>query len=109
VAQVANDCIALVGCGVDGDKAVVVEIHSPGACFRQHVDNFDGRNRRTDKAAKGIAPAVAYGAKSKGEIVVWLRLKGLRVHSSSMVPARTRISAHERKSKNLGKPQNACR
>lgn len=25
--EVANDCIALVGSGVDGDKVVVVEIH----------------------------------------------------------------------------------
>jgi hypothetical protein len=74
---------------------------TPGAYLRQHVDSFDGRNRRADKVAKRIAPAVAYGPKSKGELLVWLRLKELRVNGPSMVLAPTRNSAHERKRKNL--------
>jgi hypothetical protein len=77
-----------------------VEVHSPGAYFRQHVDNFDGRNRRTDEVPKRIATAVADGPKAEGELVIWVRLKGLRVvHGFSNVLAPTRINAHERKRK----------
>jgi succinyl-CoA synthetase beta subunit len=64
------------------------------------VDNFSGRNRRADEVAKGIATAVAYGPKSKSELVMWLRLKGLRVHGFSTVLVPARINAHERERKN---------
>jgi succinyl-CoA synthetase beta subunit len=64
------------------------------------VDNFSGRNRRADEVAKRIAAAVAYGPKSKSELVMWLRLKGLRVHGFSTVLVAARINAHERERKN---------
>jgi hypothetical protein len=64
------------------------------------MDNFDGRNRRAYEVAKRIAAAVAYGPKSECELVVRLRLKGLRVHGFSMVLAPTRINPHEAKRKN---------
>src|SRR5258708_38054978 len=98
--EVANDCIALVGCGVDGDQVVVVEIHSPGAYFRQHVDNFDGRNRRAHEIPKKVAAAVAYSPKSEREMVGRVRLKGLRGYGFSLLLAPTRSKAHERKRKN---------
>jgi len=107
--EVANDCIALVGCGVDGDEVIVVEIHSPGAYFRQHVDNFDGSNRRADKVAKRIAAAVAYGPKSKGELVVWLRLKGLRFHGSSIAAGADKNQRTPTEAQEFTKVQSACR
>jgi hypothetical protein len=64
------------------------------------VDNFEGRNRRTDEVPKRIATAVADGPKAEGELVIWLRLKGLRVHGFSNVLAPTRINVRERKRKN---------
>src|SRR5260370_41681375 len=85
--EITNDCVALRGSGVNRDQIVVVEVHSPRACFRQHVDNFDGRNRRADEIAEWVAATVADSPKSKSELVVWLRLKGLRVHGISSILA----------------------
>src|SRR5260370_36966885 len=92
--EVANDCIALVRCGVDGDEVVVVEIHSPGAYFRQHVDNFDGRNRRAHEVPKKIAAAGAYSPKSEGELGGGVRVERVRGHGFSLLVGATRINAH---------------
>ena len=57
-----------------------MQVHSPSADFGQHVDNFAGGNRRADEVAERVAAAIANGPKAEGELVIWVRLKGIRVH-----------------------------
>lgn len=44
------------------------------------MDSFGGGNRRADEVPERVAAAIADGPKAKGELVIWLRLKGIRVH-----------------------------
>ena len=98
--EVAHDSIALGGSGVDRDQVVVVQVHSPGAYFGQHVDNFDGGNRGANEVPERVAAAVADGPKAEGKLVIWLRLKGIRVHGNSSVLLPARMKAHLEMRKN---------
>jgi hypothetical protein len=79
-AKLAHDPVALRRRGVDGHEVVVVEVDAPCAHLGEQAHDLDRRARRPDEVAERIAPAMADGPETEGELVLGTGKIGICSH-----------------------------